>query len=120
MAARRHRRYSTEFKLQLVHAYLDGEGSVKAIATRHGIGHSLLLLWIEKYHRGELGEEVKLQEQVMEYAAKIAALERKVGQLTLELDALKQTASRPAQRSDAARSIISGPWASPSDAGASA
>ena len=34
MTARRHRRYSTEFKIQLVQAYLDGEGSVRKIATR--------------------------------------------------------------------------------------
>ena len=34
MTARRHRRYSTEFKMQLVQAYLDGEGSVRKIATR--------------------------------------------------------------------------------------
>ena len=27
MTVRRHRRYSTEFKIQLVQAYLDGEGS---------------------------------------------------------------------------------------------
>ncbi len=27
MTIRRHRRYSTEFKIQLVQAYLDGEGS---------------------------------------------------------------------------------------------
>lgn len=52
--SRPHRRLSTEFKLQLVQSYLDGEGSVKGIASRHGIGHSLLLLWIDKYRRGEL------------------------------------------------------------------
>lgn len=38
MARRRHRRYSTEFKLQLIQAYLDGEGSVRAISGRHGSG----------------------------------------------------------------------------------
>ena len=42
MTVRRHRRYSTEFKIQLVQAYLDGEGSVRKIATRHGVPHSLL------------------------------------------------------------------------------
>ena len=29
MTVRRHRRYSTEFKIQLVQAYLDGEGSAR-------------------------------------------------------------------------------------------
>lgn len=114
MASRPHRRYSTEFKLQLVHAYLDGEGSVKSIATRHGIGHSLLLLWIDKHRRGELTQEVHLQEQVRDYEVKIAALERKVGQLTMELDALKKTLSHQASVQGVPLSIISGPGASPS------
>lgn len=43
MKKRQHRRYSTEFKLQVVQTYLDGGGSVKGIAAAHGIGHSLLL-----------------------------------------------------------------------------
>ena len=30
MTVRRHRRYSTEFKIQLVQAYLDGEGSARS------------------------------------------------------------------------------------------
>lgn len=110
--SRPHRRYSTEFKLQLVQSYLDGEGSVKGIASRHGIGHSLLLLWIDKYRRGELGEEVNLQEKVRDYEAKIAALERKVGQLTMELDAVKKTASMRAPALGGRPSIISGPGAS--------
>ena len=41
MTVRRHRRYSTEFKIQLVQAYLDGEGSARSIATRHEVPHSL-------------------------------------------------------------------------------
>jgi len=32
MGVRRHRRYSTEFKLQLVEAYLTGDGSAKGLA----------------------------------------------------------------------------------------
>ena len=34
MTVRRHSRYSTEFKIQLVQAYLDGEGSARSIAMR--------------------------------------------------------------------------------------
>ena len=109
MTVRRHRRYSTEFKIQLVQAYLDG------IATRHGVPHSLLAIWIRKYEAGELAEEVYLQEQVSEYEARIGALERKIGQLTMELDVMKKRALiRPSDQS-ARPSIISGPGACPSD-----
>ena len=52
MTVRRHRRYSTEFKIQLVQAYLDGEGSARSIATRHEVPHSLLMVWIKKYEEG--------------------------------------------------------------------
>ena len=51
----------------------------------------------------------------IEYGAKIAALERKIGQLTMELDVMKKRALiRPSQQG-ARPSIISGPGASPSD-----
>ena len=62
MTVRRHRRYSTEFKIQLVQAYLDGEGSVRKIATRHGVPHSLLRSGLGSTK--QLAEEVYLQEQV--------------------------------------------------------
>ena len=57
MTIRRHRRYSTEFKIQLVQAYLDGEGSARSIATRHEVPHSLLMVWIKKYEAGDLTRE---------------------------------------------------------------
>ena len=76
MTVRRHRRYSTEFKIQLVQAYLDGEGSARSIATRHEVPHSLLMVWIKKYEAGDLTREIHLQEEVVEYGAKIAALEQ--------------------------------------------
>ena len=116
MTVRRHRRYSTEFKIQLVQAYLDGEGSARSIATRHEVPHSLLMVWIKKYEAGDLTREIHLQEEVVEYGAKIAVLERKIGQLTMELDVMKKRALiRPSQQG-ARPSIISGPGASPSDA----
>lgn len=79
MGVRRVRRYSTEFKLRLVEAYLAGEGSAKGLATEHGICHSLILIWADKYRKGELTLDVQREEQIQEYQKQIAALERKVG-----------------------------------------
>jgi transposase len=107
-----YRRHSTAFKLQLVHAYLNGEGSYKELAARHGIGHSLLLLWVRKFQAGEITEEQDQSETVREYEAKIAVLERKVGQLTMQLDVLKKITPALTNTSDTL-SIIVGPKVSP-------
>jgi hypothetical protein len=45
--------------------------------------------WADKYRRGELTQDMERKERIKEYEAKIAALERKVGQLTMEVDFLK-------------------------------
>ena len=37
------------------------------------------MVWIKKYEAGDLTREIHLQEEVVEYGAKIAALERKIG-----------------------------------------
>ncbi len=66
-------RYSTEFKLQLVEAYLAGEGTAKGLAQQHGICHSLILIWAEKYRKGELTLDVQREEQLQDYELKIAA-----------------------------------------------
>lgn len=118
MRVRRHRRYSTEFKLQLVEAYLAGDGSAKGLAQEHGICHSLILIWAEKYRKGELTLDVQREEQMQEAALKVADLERKVGQLTMELDRLKRGLAVGLPASNESSSIISGPGASPSHGGA--
>jgi transposase len=53
-----------------------------------------------------------------EYEAKIAALERKVGQLTMELDLLKKAPRLRLVSDSETSSIITGPKAVPSDGGA--
>lgn len=113
MSTRRYIHRSTEFKIRVVQSYLAGEGTLKGLARQHGIYHSLLRLWVDKYQRGHFEERENLVEKVDEYEAKIASLERKVGQLTMEVDLLKKLrlATPPGS---ATPSIISGPVASPS------
>ena len=50
-----------------------------------------------------------------EYEGKIAALERKVGQLTMELDLLKKAPRLRLVTDSETSSIVSGPKAVPSD-----
>ncbi len=83
-------RYSTQIKLQVVLELLKGEKSAAQIAREHGIGADLLSRWRDVFHerapqlfqegRGEGGAE----------AARIAELERLVGQQALELTVLKR------------------------------
>jgi transposase len=113
MSTRRYHHHGTEFKLRLVQSYLSGAGTIKGLARQHGICHSLLRLWIEKYRRGHFDERETLVEKVDEYEAKIAALERKVGQLTMEVDILKKLPGRTSPPGGTP-SVISGPAASPS------
>jgi transposase len=112
MSAPRYFRHSTEFKVRLVQSYLAGEGTIKGLARQHGIYHSLLRLWIEKYRKGHFDEKDAVVEKVEEYEAKIAALERKVGQLTMEIDLLKKLRERTSLP-DEAPSVVSGPAVSP-------
>lgn len=107
-----YRRFSSAFKLQLVEAYLAGDGSLKGLAKEAGIDHSLLHYWLRKYHAGELSLDLVREESMAETAVQIAALERKVGQLTMELDLLKRGLIAVPARNNARSSIISGPGAS--------
>lgn len=117
MGARRYRRYTTEFKRRVVEAYLAGESSAHGLEKALGVPHSLVHRWAEKYRKGELTLDQQREEQVQEYQLKIAALERKVGQLTMELDLMKKGLAAMPPTHSASSSIISGPGVSPSREG---
>ena len=105
---RKQRTYSISYKLQVVQAYLDGDGGMDAIARKHEISPSLVQEWVAKYRRGELTEDMERKERIREYEAKIASLERKVGQLAMEVDFLKKY-QEELHNKDAKPSILSGP-----------
>jgi transposase-like protein len=94
MRGKTYRRFSTEFKLGVVEAYLAGEGGLKGLGTKAGVDHSLVHYWLKKYHAGELSLDLQREEESVEMAQHIAALERKVGRLTMELDLPKKGAHR--------------------------
>jgi transposase len=93
----------------VVEAYLAGEGSLKGLATKAGVDHSLVHYWLKKYHAGELSLDQLREEESVETAQHIAALERKVGPLTMELDLLKRGLIAAPATSSARSLIISGP-----------
>jgi transposase len=115
MSTRPRRRYSTEFKLQVVQAYLDGGAAQREIARRYEISLNLIQIWLDKYRRGVLTEEEYLEEKTRDYETKIAALERKVGQLTMEVEALRRLCSRAPSSNGLKPPTLSGAAVLPSD-----
>ena len=119
MAARGpYRRHSAQFKLQLCHDIRSGALGRSEARRKYSLSSNLIHLWLTQYDRGELnGEEVEAS-VVADYEAKIAALERKVGQLTMELDLLKKKPHLRLVSDNENSSIVSGPSGAPSGGGA--
>ena len=112
------RRYSIEFKRQIVQEYQAGE-SLHGLAKRHGISRNLVRIWAAKAEAGEFDDDLAAASILQEYEARIGALERLVGKLALENEFLKG-ASRDAPRPRSeTMPVITGPVASRSqkDAG---
>jgi transposase len=83
---KKYRQYSNEFKLGLIQRFLAGEARISDLAAEAGVQRSLFYFWLRKYERGELAAEAPSGTALAEAEARIAALERKVGQLTMELE----------------------------------
>lgn len=84
----------------------------------YGVSANLIQLGLTQFDRGDLNDEEAEASVIAEYEAHIAALERKVGQLTMELDLVKKTPRQPIVGDSASSSIITGPRLAPSDEGA--
>src|ERR687885_872421 len=105
----RYRTYTIEFKRRVAEEHLGGGIGLSELARRHDISRELLRLWVRKYEAGEFAGGGSSRADRRAYEAKIAGLERKVGQLTMELDLLKK-GLRSARRASGGRSsVVSGP-----------
>ena len=113
-----YRRHSTPFKLQLCQDIRAGVLGRRDAQRSYNLSANLIHLWLTQFDRGELNGEEAEASVVAEYEARIAALERKVGQLTMELDLAKKTPRIPTANGSARSFVISGPQAAPSDGGA--
>ncbi|WP_123580081.1 IS3 family transposase [Phaeobacter piscinae] len=89
------------FKLQLCQDIRAGVIGRRDAQRTHQISANLIHLWLTQFDRGELTSEEAEARVIAECEARIAALERKVGQLTMELDLVKKNsegATRSGQR----------------------
>jgi transposase len=110
----RYRTYTVEFKRQVAEEHLGGV-SLNELARRHDISRELLRTWVKKYEAGEFAGDGPVRP---DRRAKIAGLERKVGQLTMELDLLKRGLISARRPSGARSSVVSGPKPAASEPGA--
>jgi transposase len=110
----RYRSHSLEFKRRIAQEFLEGRAGMHELARRHNLSRNLIRLWIQKFEAGELSDDLADAERIAEYEGKIAELERKVGQLTMEVDFLKKAKQLGRQASGGSSSVVSGPTASPS------
>jgi transposase len=113
----RHRRHSIDFKRQVVGEYHAGE-SLHVLGRRHDLARSLIRIWVDKAGAGQLDQDVAAADLLVAYEAKIAALERLVGQQALELAFLKSARKKTPPPRSGSISAITGPTASPSNGGA--
>ena len=104
-----YRRHTAAFELQLCADIRSGTITRSEARRQHSLSANLIQLWLTQFDRGEMYDEEVSAETPVQYEAKIAALERKVGQLTMELDLLKKTPRLKVVSSSETSSIVSGP-----------
>ena len=94
MARRTRRTFTPEFKAKVVLDVLTGTASQAEVCRKHQISPSLLALWKSTFLQ-RLPILFQADEQQSSDAARVADLERLVGQQALELAALKKVSTWP-------------------------
>jgi transposase-like protein len=94
MSRRPRRTFTPEFKAKVVLDVLTGTASQAEVCRKHQIGASLFALWKTTFLQ-RLPVVFQADEQRSSEAARVADLERLVGQQALELAALKKVSTWP-------------------------
>jgi transposase-like protein len=113
-----HRTYTIELKQQVVQEHLSQGTSLNQLARRHDISRELLRIWMRKHEADELASNCPGKTDRQAAEAEIARLERKVGQLTMELDLLEKGLTWAQRPRSALSSVVSGPKPAASGPGA--
>jgi transposase len=81
-----YRRHSAEFKSQLCRDIRSGALGRREAQKKYALSDNLIQLWLAQHDCDQLDPQTADSAQVAIYEERIAALERKVGQLTMELE----------------------------------
>lgn len=104
------KQYNNEFKDQIINEILEGQKSKAEICREYGLSSSTIWEWEQKYEKGTLYKTTSHLPETEALFKRIAELERKVGQQTLEIDFLKKAkrVSEELRRGASSRSAING------------
>jgi len=109
------RRFSDEFKRQVIREVLSGK-SQSVVAREHSVSKNTLGLWLKAWRSGSLGGEgtggadvQKLLVHLRAQEERIAQLERLLGKKEAELDLLKKLESFERDGNSGSTFIASGP-----------
>ena len=105
----RYRTYTIELERRVAEEHLSGGAALSELARRHDVSRELLRIWVRKYEAGEFASGGSPRADRRTYEAKIAGLERKVGQLTMELDLLQKGLPSARRERGGTSSVVSGP-----------
>lgn len=75
--AKKNQHYSSAFKLQVIYAFLNGEGSAQELAMKYGLrSFSQVMTWVSKYNRDKTVTASPLRKQVPKMSRKTTWEER--------------------------------------------
>jgi transposase len=100
---RARRKFTIEFKRDIVEQIKSGAVGVVQASREHEISATLIYKWLDKYEHGKLNNEPS-QRGALEN--KIAELERKIGQQAMEIDLLKKLRKINERRQREVQSLV--------------
>jgi transposase len=81
-----YRRHAPEFKSQVCREIRSGALGRRDAQKKYALSDNLIQLWLARYDRDQTGTRLVDESLLIASELKVAALERKVGQLTMELE----------------------------------
>jgi len=105
------RKYSQEFKEEIVQRALSGE-RILELGKENNISPALINRWKRQYLDGELSGNNN--QEIKKLETQVAKLEQMIGKLTMENYILKKEKEYILQRKKEGSSIITGPYLDPS------
>jgi transposase len=91
-----YRRHAPEFKRQVCREIRSGTLGRRDAQKKYALSDNLIQLWLGQYDREQTGPRMVDESLLVASEQKVAALERKVGQLTMELERALGTKTKTA------------------------